>query len=189
MVPAKQRDLEREHRLGHRHFDTRFERRLTPDPRGMSSGQILDESLVDHQRRTLPIPISPGTSPPIEASGASPGHRSHAPTVTHYAAGLNERKPVHCHAAPRALVLFVGGDALRDMTVFPAPEQTVSTSDERVLYAAVAAHRDRYRGQSRLYVGSDLKILLNWRAGQGLDPPRMGRAGDCLANGVSGVFG
>ena len=62
------------------------------------------------------------------------------------------------------------------MTVFGAPEQTISTSDERVLHAAVAAYLGRYRGQSRLHTGSDLKIFLTCCAGKGLDPLCMGRA-------------
>ena len=61
------------------------------------------------------------------------------------------------------------------MTAFSAPEQTVTTSDDRVLHAAVAAYLGRYRPQSRLHTGSDLKIFLIWCADQGLDPLRVGR--------------
>jgi integrase/recombinase XerD len=62
------------------------------------------------------------------------------------------------------------------MTVRSAPEQTVTTSDDRVLHAAVPAHLGRYRGQSRLHTGSDLKIFLTWWGDQSLDPLRVGRA-------------
>ena len=44
-----------------------------------------------------------------------------------------------------------------------------------MLRAAVAAYLGRYRGQSRLHAGSDLKIFLTWCAGQDLDPLRVGR--------------
>ncbi|MEV8504134.1 hypothetical protein AB0368_04780 [Actinoplanes sp. NPDC051475] len=46
------------------------------------------------------------------------------------------------------------------MTAFSAPEQTIIASDGRVLRAAVAAYLGRYRGQSRLHTGSDLKIFM-----------------------------
>src|SRR3954453_9992486 len=62
------------------------------------------------------------------------------------------------------------------MTAFPGSEQTVITSDDRVVHAAVAAYLGRYRDQSRLHTGSDLKIFLTWCAGQCLDPLRVGRA-------------
>src|SRR3954471_11908370 len=61
------------------------------------------------------------------------------------------------------------------MTAFPASEQTVITSDDRVLHAAVAAYLGRYRGQSRLHTGSDLKIYLTWCTDQDLDPFLVGR--------------
>jgi integrase/recombinase XerD len=61
------------------------------------------------------------------------------------------------------------------MTAFSAPEQTVITSDDRVLHAAVAAYLGRYRGQSRLHTGSDLKIFLAWCVDQGLEPLCVGR--------------
>jgi hypothetical protein len=61
------------------------------------------------------------------------------------------------------------------MTAFTASDQAVVTSDERVLRAAVAAYLGRYRGQSRLHTGSDLKIFLTWCTGQDLDPLRAGR--------------
>ena len=62
------------------------------------------------------------------------------------------------------------------MTALSAPEQTVITSDDRVLHAAMAAYLGRYRGQSRPHTGSDLKIFLTWCADQGLDPLGIGRA-------------
>jgi integrase/recombinase XerD len=61
------------------------------------------------------------------------------------------------------------------MTAFPTPEQTVCTSDDQVLRAAAAAYLGRYRGQSRLHTGSDLKIFLTWCTGNGLEPLRVGR--------------
>jgi integrase/recombinase XerD len=61
------------------------------------------------------------------------------------------------------------------MTAFFAPEQTVITSDDRILHAAVAAYLGRYRGQSRLHTGSDLKIFLAWCVDQGLEPLCVGR--------------
>jgi site-specific recombinase XerD len=62
------------------------------------------------------------------------------------------------------------------MTAFPVPEQSVITSDDRVLHAAVVAYLGRYRGQTRLHTGSDLRIFLTWCADQDLDPLRVVRA-------------
>jgi site-specific recombinase XerD len=45
-----------------------------------------------------------------------------------------------------------------------------------VLRAAVAAYLGRYRGESRVHTGSDLKVFLTWCAGQDLDPLSLGRA-------------
>src|SRR5690349_8137008 len=50
------------------------------------------------------------------------------------------------------------------MTAFADSDQPGPTSDERVLHAATAAHLGRYRGQSRLHTGSDLKTYLTWCA-------------------------
>ena len=62
------------------------------------------------------------------------------------------------------------------MTAFPVPEQSVITSDDRVLQAAAVAYLGRYRAQRRLHTGSDLRIFLTWCADQGLGPLRVGRA-------------
>jgi site-specific recombinase XerD len=61
------------------------------------------------------------------------------------------------------------------MTASIASDQAAINSDERVLRTAVAAYLGRYRGQSRLHTGSDLKIFLAWCAGQDLDPLGVGR--------------
>lgn len=61
------------------------------------------------------------------------------------------------------------------MTTFSGPEHTASTADERVLRAAEAAYPGRYRGQSRLHTGSDVKIFPAWCAGDRLNPLRAGR--------------
>jgi integrase/recombinase XerD len=61
------------------------------------------------------------------------------------------------------------------MSAFIASDHATVTSDERVLRAAMAAYLGRYRGQSRLHTGSDLKIYLTWCTGQDLDPLRVGR--------------
>src|SRR5438046_7574187 len=61
------------------------------------------------------------------------------------------------------------------MSAFKAFNPAAVRSDERVLRAAVAAYLGRYRGQSRLHTGSDLKIYLTWCTDQDLDPLRMGR--------------
>src|SRR5947209_15414426 len=61
------------------------------------------------------------------------------------------------------------------MSAFDATDEAAFTSDERVLRAAVAAYLGRYRGQSRLHTGSDLKIYLTWCTDQDLDPLRVGR--------------
>lgn len=45
-----------------------------------------------------------------------------------------------------------------------------------MLRAAVAAYLGRYRGDSRVHTGSDLKVFLTWCAGQELDPLKVGRA-------------
>jgi len=61
------------------------------------------------------------------------------------------------------------------MTTSSVPDQAVVVSDERVLRAAVAAYLGRYRGESRLHTGSDLKVFLTWCVGQELDPLELGR--------------
>jgi integrase/recombinase XerD len=48
--------------------------------------------------------------------------------------------------------------------------------DKRLLCAAVAAYLGRYRGESRVHTGSDLKVFLTWCSGQDLDPLSVGRA-------------
>ncbi len=62
------------------------------------------------------------------------------------------------------------------MTASFVPELITDTVDDRVLHAAVAAYLGRYRGQSRLHTGSDLKIFLTWCTGQDLVPLRVVRA-------------
>src|SRR5512142_346469 len=62
------------------------------------------------------------------------------------------------------------------MTTSSVSDQVVVVSDERVLRAAVAAYLGRYRGESRVHTGSDLKVFLTWCAGQELDPLSLGRA-------------
>src|SRR5436190_2664887 len=61
------------------------------------------------------------------------------------------------------------------MSAINASDPAAVTSDERVLRAAVAAYLGRYRGQSRLHTGSDLKIYLTWCTDQDLGPLRVGR--------------
>jgi hypothetical protein len=61
------------------------------------------------------------------------------------------------------------------MAAFSASEQSVTSSVDRVLHAAVAAYLGRYLGQSRLHTGSDLKIFLTWCDGHDLDPMHAGR--------------
>jgi integrase/recombinase XerD len=62
------------------------------------------------------------------------------------------------------------------MTTFPVSDQAVVACDERVLRAAVAAYLGRYRGESRVHTGSDLKVFITWCSGQDLDPLNLGRA-------------
>jgi site-specific recombinase XerD len=61
------------------------------------------------------------------------------------------------------------------MTTFSVPDHAVAASNERVLRAAVAAYLGRYRGESRVHTGSDLKVFLTWCAGLDLDPLGVGR--------------
>jgi hypothetical protein len=61
------------------------------------------------------------------------------------------------------------------MTTPSVPDHAVVVFDERVLRAAVAAYLGRYRGESRVHTGSDLKVFLTWCAGQDLDPLELGR--------------
>ena len=63
------------------------------------------------------------------------------------------------------------------MTIFPVSDHpvAVSGSGERVLRAATAANLGRYRGESRVHTGSDLKAFLTWCTGQDLDPLNLGR--------------
>ncbi|MFI7598876.1 tyrosine-type recombinase/integrase [Actinoplanes sp. NPDC049681] len=62
------------------------------------------------------------------------------------------------------------------MSAFPAHQQTNDAFDDRVLRAAIAAYLGRYRGQSRLHTGSDLRIYLSWCTSQHLNPLSAGRA-------------
>jgi len=61
------------------------------------------------------------------------------------------------------------------MTTSSVPGHAVVVSDERVLRAAVAAYLGRYRGESRVHSGSDLKVFLTWCVGQEVDPLELGR--------------
>ena len=61
------------------------------------------------------------------------------------------------------------------MSAFNSSDPAAVTSDERVLRAVVAAYLGRYRGQTRLHTGSDLKIYLTWCTDQDLDPLLVGR--------------
>jgi integrase/recombinase XerD len=62
------------------------------------------------------------------------------------------------------------------MAAFPVSDHAVVASDDRVLRAAVAAYLGRYRGESRVHTGSDLKVFLTWCTAQDLDPLNLGRA-------------
>ena len=62
------------------------------------------------------------------------------------------------------------------MTTFPVLKQAAAADDDRVLRAAVAAYLGRYRGESRVHTGSDLKVFLTWCSGQDLDALEVGRA-------------
>ncbi len=62
------------------------------------------------------------------------------------------------------------------MTTFPVSDRIAVTDDERVLRAAVAAYLGRYRGESRVHTGCDLKVFLAWCSGEDLDPLALGRA-------------
>lgn len=62
------------------------------------------------------------------------------------------------------------------MTAFSAPTPLVITPDDCLLQAAMAAYLGRYRGQSHLHTGSDLKVFLIWCADHSLDPLRVGGA-------------
>jgi len=54
------------------------------------------------------------------------------------------------------------------MTAFPVSDHAVVAFDDRVLRAAVAAYLGRYRGESWVHTGSDLKVFLTWCSGQAL---------------------
>jgi integrase/recombinase XerD len=56
------------------------------------------------------------------------------------------------------------------MTTSSASSPNHTTSDSRLLPAAVAAYLGRYRGQSRMHAASDLKIFLRWSADRSVDP-------------------
>lgn len=62
------------------------------------------------------------------------------------------------------------------MTASSVSDQAVVPVSERVLRAAVAAYLGRYRGESRVHTGSDLKVFLSWCTGQELHPLNLGRA-------------
>lgn len=62
------------------------------------------------------------------------------------------------------------------MTISSVSDQLAVVVDERLLHAAVAAYLGRYRGESRIHTGSDLKVFPTWCAGQKLDPLNLGRA-------------
>src|ERR1700712_1978132 len=56
------------------------------------------------------------------------------------------------------------------MAAFPVHDPGVAPNDHVVLRAAVSAYLGRYRGETRLHTGSDLRVFLRWCTGQGLDP-------------------
>ena len=62
------------------------------------------------------------------------------------------------------------------MTTYSLTDRAVVAADGRVLRAAVAAYLGRYRGESRVHTGSDLKVFLTWCAGRDPDPLSRGRA-------------
>lgn len=62
------------------------------------------------------------------------------------------------------------------MTTSSVSDQATAAVNERVLRAAVAAYLGRYRGESRVHTGSDLKVFLTWCSGQERDPLNLGRA-------------
>ena len=62
------------------------------------------------------------------------------------------------------------------MTTYSVRGHAASASNDRVLRAAVAAYLGRYRCESRVHSGSELKVFLTWCAGQELDPLNLGRA-------------
>jgi hypothetical protein len=62
------------------------------------------------------------------------------------------------------------------MTASSVSNQLAVAVDERVLRAAVTAYLGRYRGESRVHTGSDLKVFLTWCSGQELDPLNVGQA-------------
>lgn len=55
-----------------------------------------------------------------------------------------------------------GHTSRRTSPISICSDQAALTSDECVLQAAIAAYLGRYRGQSRLHTGSDMKIYLTW---------------------------
>jgi integrase/recombinase XerD len=55
------------------------------------------------------------------------------------------------------------------MTAFPVSDHAVVASDDHVLRAAVAAYLGRYRGESRVHTGSDLRVFLTWCAAEDLE--------------------
>jgi integrase/recombinase XerD len=62
------------------------------------------------------------------------------------------------------------------MTTSSVSDRPAVGVDDRMLRAAVAAYLGRYRGESRVHTGSDLKVFLTWCSDQDLDPLSLGRA-------------
>src|SRR4051812_38397081 len=62
------------------------------------------------------------------------------------------------------------------MTTSSVSHRAVAAGDGLMLRAAVAAYLGRYRGESRVHTGSDLKVFLTWCSNHELDPLRAGRA-------------
>jgi integrase/recombinase XerD len=67
-------------------------------------------------------------------------------------------------------------DAPSGMTTFSVPNRALGADDEQLLRAAVAAYPGRYRGESRVHTGSDLKVFVTWCSDHHLDPLNVGRA-------------
>jgi hypothetical protein len=59
---------------------------------------------------------------------------------------------------------------IADPAAFPVPDAGITSPDQLVLGAAVAAYLGRYRGQTRLHTNSDLRIFLRWCDEQSLRP-------------------
>jgi hypothetical protein len=116
------------------------------------------------------------------------GRRKHAEKTAAVRVRRNPGRIIHFGDVDSGQVAKYRGTGPHDWTSCRAPGVAAAVNadieaaqlpvggDKRALRAAVAAYLGRYRAESRVHTGSDLKVFLIWCAGQEQDPLSLYRA-------------